>query len=228
MPAKLLQPAQPADAHGTPAAGMRTLASQLDDEIVSLLPYVKSWELEGGADKQMQPWQEFWGDLTLDEDFAAACPLICKLLQIVLVMPNGSVENERGFSAMNRLLDELRNAMLFDTLNAVICLSTEKNKMLRDYSPVITEFVRRMLADAGFCRQQAKSVEGGAEPVQEGAATGAAAGVAAEGGAAGGSVGGAGMSANGDASGMPAAVEPERDAVLDAEDVDRSMAAFFY
>ena len=61
-----------------------------------------------------------------DEDFVAAWPIISALVRTALVLPNGSAENEHGCSAMNRLLDELRNAMLFDTLNAVLCCATER------------------------------------------------------------------------------------------------------
>ena len=73
-------------------------------------------------------------------------------------LPLGSVENERGFSALNRLLDQLRNSMKPKHTNAVVRLNGQKDKMLADYSPQVLEFLRRVL----LCRDvhMAETAEG--------------------------------------------------------------------
>ena len=58
-------------------------------------------------------------------------------------MPNGSVENERGVSALNRLMDRLRNALQSHHLNVVLVLHNQTDKLLAPYSPVIVDFVQR-------------------------------------------------------------------------------------
>ena len=62
-----------------------------------------------------------------------------------MCLPIGSVENERGFSALNRLSDKLQNSMKPKHTNAVVRLNGPKDKMLVDYSPQVLEFVRRVL-----------------------------------------------------------------------------------
>ena len=57
----------------------------------------------------------------------------------------GSVENERGFSALNRLLDKLRSRMKPKHTNAAVRLNGQKDKTLADYSPQELEFLRRVL-----------------------------------------------------------------------------------
>ena len=57
----------------------------------------------------------------------------------------GTVENERGFSALNRLLDKFRNRMKPKHTNVVVRLNGQKDKMLADYSPQVLEFLRRVL-----------------------------------------------------------------------------------
>ena len=55
----------------------------------------------------------------------------------IQAMPNGSVENERGFSALNRLMNRLRNALQSYHLNVVLVLHNQKDKLLAPYPPVI-------------------------------------------------------------------------------------------
>ena len=62
-----------------------------------------------------------------------------------MCLPIGSVENERGFSALNRLLDKLRNRMKPKHTNVVVRLNSQKEKMLASNSPQVLEFLRRVL-----------------------------------------------------------------------------------
>ena len=62
-----------------------------------------------------------------------------------MCLPIGSVENERGFSALIRLLDKLQNSMKPKHTNAVVRLNGQKDKMLADYSPKVLEFLRQVL-----------------------------------------------------------------------------------
>ena len=93
----------------------------------------------------MVKWGEFWGDLTEDDSFQTECPVLLSLVRILMCLPIGSVENERGFSALNRLLDRLRNSVKPKHTNAVVRLHGQKDKMLADYSPQVLEFLRRVL-----------------------------------------------------------------------------------
>ena len=62
-----------------------------------------------------------------------------------MCLPIGSVENEREFSALNRLLDKLRNRMKTKHTNVVVRLNSQEDKMLATYSPQVLEFLRRVL-----------------------------------------------------------------------------------
>ena len=77
--------------------------------------------------------------------FETECPVLLSLVCILTCLPIGSVENERGFSALNRSLDQLRISMKPKHTNAVVRLNGQKDKMLADYSPQVLEFLRRVL-----------------------------------------------------------------------------------
>ena len=62
-----------------------------------------------------------------------------------MCLPIGSAENERGLSALNRLLDQFRNRMKPKHTNVVVRLNGQKHKMLADYSPQVLEFLRWVL-----------------------------------------------------------------------------------
>ena len=83
--------------------------------------------------------------LTEDDSFQTECPVLLSLVRILMCLPIGSVENERGFSALNRLLDQLRNRMKPKHTNSVVRLNGQKDKMLADYSPQVLEFLCRVL-----------------------------------------------------------------------------------
>lgn len=144
--AKVTGAGEERDLDGRDGARERLLKSQLADEIEHLPGFVKDWPVIGGSAKEMVKWGEFWGDLTENEDFRSLCPLLLILLLILLTIPCGSVENERGFSGLNRLLDKLRNSMTIYHTNVVVRLNSQKDGMLADYSPQVLEFLRRMLA----------------------------------------------------------------------------------
>lgn len=137
------------DLDGSDGAGERVLADQLKDEVEVLPGYVKQWPVLGSArGMQNVPWGEFWAGVMVEADFVSACPVICSLVQILTVIPSGSVENERGFSAMNRLADKLRNRLNNAHMNVAVRLCGQKEGMLREYSPQIVEFLRKMLCKA--------------------------------------------------------------------------------
>jgi len=133
------------DLDGSDGSGERLLTSQVEEEVHALVEFVKTWPVIGGRTQVNVKWGEFWGGLLEDDEFALSCPFIRVLVQIVTVIPSGSVENERGFSAMNRLAEKVRNSLKSAHMNVVVRLHGQKDKMLADYSPQIVEFLRRML-----------------------------------------------------------------------------------
>ena len=70
--------------------------------------------------------------------------MLLSLVRILMCLPIGSVENERGFSALNRLLDKLRNRMKPKHTNFVVRLNSQKVKTLANFSPQVLEFLRRL------------------------------------------------------------------------------------
>ena len=88
---------------------------------------------------------QFRGDLTEDVSFQKEGPVLLSLVRILMSLSIGSAENERGFSALNRLLDKLRNSMKPKHTKAVVRLNGQKDKMLADYCPQVLEFLRRVL-----------------------------------------------------------------------------------
>ena len=83
------------------------------------------------------------GRLTEDDNFQTQCPVLLLRVHILMCLPIGSVENERGFSALNRLLDKLR--MRPKHTNAVVRFNGQKEKMLANFSPQVLEFLRWVL-----------------------------------------------------------------------------------
>ena len=71
--------------------------------------------------------------------------MLLSLVRILMCLPIGSVENERGFSALNRLLDKFWNRIKPKHTNVVVRLNSQKDKMLANHSPQVLEFLRRVL-----------------------------------------------------------------------------------
>ena len=69
------------------------------------------------------------------------------------------VQHERWFSALNRLMDRLRNQLKAYHLNVVLVLHDQKDKLLAPYSPVIVEFVKRWMSGE---RPEKQATEGDA------------------------------------------------------------------
>lgn len=105
VPALLSPTVFVSDLDGLSGDGTRLLNSTLLNELEMLEEYIKLWPpdtTESSVDG-MQPYAEFWASLLSKEDsnFVEECPNLAKLVEIVLVMPHGSVENERAFSLLN-------------------------------------------------------------------------------------------------------------------------------
>jgi hypothetical protein len=112
------------------------------DEAAKLVEHVKGWTIIVGKVRAMVDWIVFLG-MVSDESCREQCPIICTLVELLQAMPNGSVENERGFSALNCLMDKLRNALQSYHLNVVLVLHNQEDKLLAPYSPVIVDFGER-------------------------------------------------------------------------------------
>jgi hypothetical protein len=104
------------------------LVSQLEDEVAGLKGYVGAWPVVGGARPSMMKWQEFRAELTEQSAFQEECPTVCTLSRILIVMPHGSMESERGFSDMNYILNKQCNRPSQQQLNDAMRVRSQRNK----------------------------------------------------------------------------------------------------
>ena len=168
------------DLDGTAGNGERLLVPQILDDSAKLVEHAKGWPIIGGKVRAMVDWMELWGELVSDESFRKQCRITCTLVELLQAIPNGSVENERGFSALNRLMDRLRNALQSYHLNVVLVLHNQK-ELLAPYSPVIVDFVQRWFK--GERGEAAGAADRAGSAVDNTAASGALEGAAAASGA---------------------------------------------
>ena len=49
----------------------------------------------GGSKRSNATWQSFWEGLTQREKFREECPIVCTLVEIIIVTPHGSTKIER-------------------------------------------------------------------------------------------------------------------------------------
>jgi hypothetical protein len=127
-----------ADLDGVLGDGTRQLSSQLRDEAEALTHYIKQWPcsaMEGSVDGMM-PYTEFWDSVLTDADsaFLEDCPNVAKLVQILSVMPHGSVENERAFSLLNYVKSDGRSKLSQVHLNAQARLRDQAKKIMAPYA----------------------------------------------------------------------------------------------
>ena len=156
----------------------------------------------------MVDWIVFLG-MVSDESCREQCPIICTLVELLQAMPNGSVENERGLSALNCLMDRLRNALQSYHLNVVLVLHNQKDKLLAPYSPVIVDFGQRCFKRERW--QAAGAADRAGSAVDNTAASGALEGAAAASGATASGAGASGTAASGGVASGTAATPGESD-----------------
>ena len=181
------------------------------DEAAKLVEHVKGWTIIVGKVRAMVDWIVFLG-MVSDESCREQCPIIwtlVELLQVVQAMPNGSVENERGFSALNCLMDRLRNALQSYHLNVVLVLHNQEDKLLAPYSPVIVDFGERWFK--GERGEAAGAADRAGSAVDNTAASGALEGAAAASGATASGAGASGTAASGGVASSTAATPGESD-----------------
>jgi hypothetical protein len=111
------------------------LQSQLRDELAELQARLYGWgEIGLGSDACLVSWSEFYSQLLSDAAFQEACPVLYKLLCIVAVMPNGSVENERMFSSLNFIKNDFRAKLSAAHLNAAARIRDQQSKLATPFS----------------------------------------------------------------------------------------------
>lgn len=145
VPAKVKDKLDLRDLDGNSGNADRLLVSQLEDEVADLKGYVGAWPVVGGARPSMMKWQEFWAELTEQSAFQEECPTVCTLARILIVMPHGSVENERGFSNMNFILNKQRNRLSQQHVNDAMRIRSQRNKILSYFSPAWLSIARNCL-----------------------------------------------------------------------------------
>jgi hypothetical protein len=134
VPALLCNQVFLADLDGVLGGGTRQLSSELRDEAKALPHYIKQWPpsaLEGSVDSMM-PYTKFWASVLGEAEslFSEDCPNVTKLVQILLVMPHGSVENERAFSLLNSVKSDGRSLLSQAHLNAQARLRDQAKKIM--------------------------------------------------------------------------------------------------
>jgi hypothetical protein len=134
VPALLSNQVFLADLDGVLGGGTRQLSSELQDEAKALPHYIKQWPpsaLEGSVDGMM-PYTEFWASVLgeAENSFSEDCPNVAKLVQILLVMPHGSVENERAFSLLYYVKSDGRSLLSQAHLNAQARLRAQAKKLM--------------------------------------------------------------------------------------------------
>ena len=214
------------DIDGTAGNGKRLLVPQILDEAAKLVEHVKGWTIIVGKVRAMVDWIVFLG-MVSDESYREQCPIICTLVELLQAMPNGSVENERGFSALNCLMDRLRNALQSYHLNVVLVLHNQEDKLLAPYSPVIVDFGERWFK--GERGEAAGVADRAGSAVDNTAASGALEGAAAASGATASGAGASGTAASGGVASSTAATPGESDGddiILGREWAKRAQARF--
>lgn len=158
VPAKLPADIFMRDLDGLDGDGARQLQSTLADEVQVLPSFVKLWPDDPSTSNGLQSWDAFWGDLVSDSasNFVELCPNIAEVVQMILVMPHGSVENERQFSNMNYIKDEGRSRLGQIHLNAAARVRSERNMILVPFAPAWAQVCKEVLnLDAGQPAEQA-------------------------------------------------------------------------
>jgi hypothetical protein len=86
---------------------------------------------EGSVDGMMS-YTEFWASVLgeAESSFSEDCPNVAKLVQFLLVMPHGSVENERAFSLLNYVKSDGRSLLSQAHLNAQARLRDQAKKIM--------------------------------------------------------------------------------------------------
>jgi hypothetical protein len=141
------------DLDGENGREQRQLSSQLQDECNDLRNFIKLWPLGPTVAKTqpaangMKPWHEFWAELLGSEasNFKELCPNIALLASLLIVMPHGSVGNERKFSDMNAIKSKTRSNLSQQHLNAASRVRDQKDKMLMPFSPLWARIVKESI-----------------------------------------------------------------------------------
>jgi hypothetical protein len=96
------------------------------------------------AAHRINPWHEFCAELLGSEasNFEALCPNVAQLASLLIVMPHGSVGNERKFSDMNAIKSKTRSNLTQQPLNAASRVRGQKDKMLVPFSPLWPRIVK--------------------------------------------------------------------------------------
>lgn len=128
------------------------LCSALVDEVDKLPRFVKKWGIADtsvgeGDGEGMVEWHKFWVQLIADDksEFCLECPIVADVLNLITVMPHGSVENERGFSGMNLVKSDMRSRFKQPNMNAALRVRDQKKKILDLKSTAWEAIVKRSL-----------------------------------------------------------------------------------
>lgn len=87
-----------------------------------------NWVADGKDKMRVATWAEHWVQLLTDPRFQQDCPTIHLLARIVAVSLHGSVEDERMFSQLNFVKNDLRSRLTQAHMHAALRLRTERGK----------------------------------------------------------------------------------------------------
>jgi hypothetical protein len=94
-----------------------------------------------GDNRRLESWQSFWCRCLADPTFKEENPLFHRVVSAVMVMPHGSVDNERAFSSMNFIKNDLRTCLkaTLTHMNAAARLRAERDMIWAPYAPASVE-----------------------------------------------------------------------------------------